>query len=116
METDTIVFTPAALIDLLASIDELRDFDIELTEGLDGNLQLRVGKSSYLIASEDAETVDVPEDVVEDIESINEDAYNELGEDIVIDDGESINAGLLKEALKSLALGGMIRLAGKLIR
>ena len=40
---DSIVFTPASLIDLLSKIEELSDYPIGITETLDGQIQLNVG-------------------------------------------------------------------------
>lgn len=118
MAEDSIVFTPAALIDLLSSIDELAGEDLGLVETLDGKFQLTVGDSNYLIETDRAETVDVEEDVVETVDGINEAAYEDLEDYLDLYDGdlEEINSGLIKETLKTLALGGMIRLAGKLIK
>ena len=41
------LFTPAALLSLLSQIDELKDKQLELTETLDGTMQLCIGDSVY---------------------------------------------------------------------
>ena len=38
---DSIVFTPASLIDLLSQIEELKDYDIGISETIDGQIQLK---------------------------------------------------------------------------
>ena len=46
---ENIVFTPASLIDLLSKIDELSEFNVGITETIDGDLQLEIGDSIYSI-------------------------------------------------------------------
>lgn len=112
-----IVFTPAAILDLLNQIDELKDYDLGLTETLDGKLQLTVGDSIYEISDETAEEVEVSEEVVDSIEDINEDAYEELAasEGFESIDNQPVEAGLIKEAIKSLLLGGAVKFIKKLL-
>lgn len=112
---DTIVFTPASLLEVLSMIDELNEFELGLTETLDGNYQLQVGDSTYIIETNDTTTIDVEEDVVSEVENINQDAYDELEDSGVIETLEPIESGLLKEAVKSLLLGGAIKLAAKML-
>lgn len=114
---DGIVFTPASLIDLLSKIDELKDYDINVTETIDDQLQLSIGDSIYLIDNEDATPVQVSEDVVETVEDINIEAYENLDDSIDVEVGEDqpVESGILKEVAKSLLLGGMIRLSKKLL-
>ena len=112
---DTIVFTPASLLEVLSMIDELNEFELGLTETLDGNYQLQVGDSMYIIETNDTATIDVEEDVVSEVENINQDAYDELEDSGVIETLEPIESGLLKEAVKSLLLGGAIKLAAKML-
>ncbi len=114
---DGIEFTPASLIDLLSKIDELKDYDINVTETIDDQLQLSIGDSIYLIDNEDATPVQVSEDVVEAVEDINIEAYENLDEsiDVLVGDEQPVESGILKEVAKSLLLGGMIRLSKKLL-
>ena len=58
-----IVLTPAALLDLLTQIDELKDKDIGVTQGLDGMLQLQIGNSIYEIREDNATEISVDESV-----------------------------------------------------
>lgn len=117
---DTILFTPSSLIDLLSKIDELADIPVSLTETIDGDIQLEVGDSVYLIQSEEAEEVSVDESVVDKIEDTNLEAYENLDSDVDVtlqdDESESVESGILKEVAKSLLLGGMIRLSAKMLK
>lgn len=113
---DSILFTPAALIDLLSKIDELADTDIGITETIDGQLQLTVGESTYGIDTSDATTINVDEQTVDQVEDVNMSAYESLDETIDVSSPETVESGILKEIAKSLLLGGMIRLSSKLIK
>ena len=111
-----IVFTPAAILDMLSQIIELQDYAIGVTETIDGNLQIQIGDSIYEVQSEAAEEVSVPEDVVESIETINEDAYTDLVESGSFEETQqTVESGLIKEAIKSLLLGGAIKFIKKLL-
>lgn len=113
-----ILFTPASILELLASIDELKDKEISLTETLDDKIQLQIDESIYIIDSEEQTSgIAVEEDVVDEISEINEQAYQELVEndDMINDENEPIEGGILKEIAKSLLLGGMIKLTKKLL-
>lgn len=114
-----IVFTPASILEILNQIDELRDYDIGITETLDGNLQLQVGTSTYELDVEDSEEIQVPEDVIDTVDEVNEDTYDELvgsyEEFENFEHLEDVEAGLIKEAIKSMLLGGAIKLAKKLM-
>jgi len=111
-----IVFTPAAILDMLSQITELQEYDIGVTETIDGNLQIQIGDSIYEVKSESAEEVSAPEDVVESIETINEDAYADLVDSGSFEDTQQpVESGLIKEAIKSLLLGGAIKFIKKLL-
>lgn len=120
-KVNEVMFTSASVLDLLLQIDELKEYTISLTETLDKNIQLQIGDSVYLIENDNAKTVNVDGEVVEEIESTTEDAYTEIEDyiDVIdetfrdIDEFEPVNAGIIKEVAKSLLLGGMIRFAGK---
>ena len=112
MATDSeIVFTPAAILDLLSKIDEFKDFDLSLTESLDGDLILQVGDSIYSLTSEDSTSeIEVDDEVVDELENINEETYSELMDNGFATDEETIETGIIKEALKTLLIGGVVRL------
>lgn len=116
---DTLVFTPAALMELLVSIDELKDKNIGITETIDGKLQLQLGESIYEVEPKSDETISVPDDVVEKIDDINQESYENMSDNVeeVIDiQQDNVEGGIIKELAKSLLLGGMIRLSRKLLK
>ena len=104
-----ILYTPAALLDLLSQVDELSDYDLNLTEGLDGTLQLQIGNSFYELECNDALDIELEDNVIDEIEDLQEDAYSEI---VDLHEDTAIEGGLLKEALKTLLIGGVVR-AGK---
>jgi hypothetical protein len=119
---EQLLFTPAALLDLLTSIDELKTFPIGISEDLDGSLQLTIGNSLYTIDDSDAKTIVVSQQVADTVVDTNQTAYTDLVEHNPEDLEDASNepvpvkAGLIKELAKSLLLGGLIRLAGKLVK
>ena len=116
MDNNEILLTPAALLDFLRQVDELADKDIILDED-DSAITVTIGDSTYTINKSDAEEVEVPDDVVDEVAEINENTYSEI-DDIEYDEadeGEVVEGGILSEALKTLAVGGLVRLAGKIM-
>lgn len=116
---DNIVFTPAGLLDLLVNIDELSEYDIGLTETIDHNIQLQIGESIYQLSKSDAEDVVVDDSVVDEVSDINDRAYQELessGGDVEIQELDDVESGIIKELVKTLLVGGMVRLAGKTLK
>ncbi len=114
---EEIVFTPSALLELLSQVTEFSDHKLAISETLSGDVQLQVDDSYYVLKSKN-EDLTVDEDVVDTIADINDDVYEELVEDQVDEDqpDDYIESGIIKEALKSLLLGGMIRLSSKLLK
>lgn len=117
---DSLLFTPASILDLLSKIEELNQYEIGVAETLDEQLQITVGDSVYLIDASHATSVVVDDSVLETVEDANLDAYEHLDDSVdvtVYEDGEQpVESGILKEIAKSLLLGGMIRLSGKLLK
>ena len=113
-----IVITPSGLLDLLSQIDELKDVNIGLTETADGDLQLQVGDSTYQIDTSNATNVEVDEQVVDTIQDVNIDTYEELGEsgDVDVSDYEPVESGLIKSLAKTLLLGGLVKLTSKMLK
>ena len=116
MDNNEILLTPAALLDFLRQVDELADKDIILDEN-DSAITVIIGDSTYSINKSDAEEVEVPDEVVDEVAEINENTYEEIDdvEYSEIDDEEVVEGGILSEALKTLAVGGLVRLAGKIM-
>ena len=117
MDNNEILLTPAALLDFLRQVDELADKDISVDD-TGSALNITIGDSSYSIDFNQAEEVEVPTEVVDEVADINESTYEEL-DDVeyteVPDDQEVVVGGIIKEALKTLAVGGLVRLAGKIM-
>ena len=113
-----ILFTPAAVLDLLIKIKELSELDIGITETIDNGIQIQIGESIYEIPGNAPEAVKVDNEVIEQIADINQDTYEELEseENVELSDQTTIESGLIKEAAKSLLLGGLVRLTGKLLK
>lgn len=112
---DEVVFTPAAILDFLTQIDELSDKSIELTEQ-DSTINVMIGNSVYQLNTESAEDIVVDESVVEQVAEVNDEAYDELEASGSVDLSEPVESGIIKSIAKSLLLGGMIRLAPKLLK
>ena len=113
---DNVVFTPASVLSLLTKIDELKDVNIGMTETMDGKLQLSVGESIYELEPEVDTNVQVDDSVVDKIEDVNQQTYEDLAEDGEVELQEEVTGGVLKEIAKTLLLGGMVRLTGKMLR
>lgn len=113
---DNVVFTPASVLSLLTKIDELKYVNIGMTETMDGKLQLSVGESVYELEPEVDTSVQVDDSVVDKIEDVNQQTYEDLAEDGEVELQEEVTGGVLKEIAKTLLLGGMVRLTGKMLR
>lgn len=112
-----IVITPAALLDILSKVDEFKDFKLGLDESLDGNLQLTVNDSVYDLTSEsDIKDVQTESQTVEEVSDANEEAYSDLESSEGFTDTEEIEGGLVKDLIKTLAIGGLVRLGGSLAK
>ncbi len=117
MDNNEILLTPAALLDFLRQVDELADKDISVDE-TGSTLTVTIGESTYGIDLNQAETVEVPDEVVDEVSDVADEAYAELGEagvDVTDIDDDVVEGGLISEALKTLAVGGLVRLAGKIM-
>ena len=116
MDNNEILFTPAALLDFLRQVDELADKDIEVRD-VEGGITVTIGESTYSIDPADASDIEVPDEVVEEVGEINETTYEELDdvEYTELEDDETVEGGIIKEALKTLAVGGLVRLTAKLL-
>ena len=113
---DNVVFTPASVLSLLTKIDELKNVNIGMTETMDGKLQLSVGESIYELEPEVDTSVQVDDSVVDKIEDVNQQTYEDLAENGEVELQEEVTGGVLKEIAKTLLLGGMVRLTGKMLR
>lgn len=114
---DQVVFTPAGLLELLMSIDELSEYAISVSETSNSSLDIHIGDSSYKVDISRATIVAVEDETVEEIDEVNQDVYDDLAESGKADISDTpIESGPIKELLKTLLLGGMVRLSSKIIR
>jgi len=111
---DEILFTPAAVLDLLSQIAELDGQDISLAES-DGTVLITIGESAYEIPTSNAVDVPVEEEVIEQVAEANDEGYSNIDSDVVVEESEAIEGGPIKELLKTLFLGGMVRLQNKMM-
>lgn len=108
-----LLFTPAAVLDLLVQIDELSDYDISLVERSEEGIDLRIGHSDYFIVANQAEDVIVDKSIVDEVEDIHLEAYEDISEH---EDMEIITSGIIKEVFNTLLVGGLVRLTTKLLK
>lgn len=119
MDNNEILLTPAALLDFLRQVDELADKDISVDE-TGSTITITIGESTYGIDLNKAEEIEVPDEIVEEVSDVADEAYAELGESgveftEVADTEEVVEGGIIKETLKTLAVGGLVRLTGKIL-
>lgn len=112
---ENIIFTPAAVLDLLTKIDELSDYEVGISETPDGHIQLTVGTSIYDISDTGISDVQVKQQTIDDISEINEETYEDLVEQDTFE-LEPIDSGILKEVTKTLLVGGLVRLTKNLMK
>lgn len=111
---DQLVFTSASILDLLSSIDELKDKNINLTETESG-ISITIGESTYEINTANATEVEVDEEVVEEIDEVTSEAYSELS-DNGVDVQDEVEGGPIKELIKTLMLGGMVKMTANMLK
>ena len=112
---EELLFTSASILDLLSSIEELADLDIHLEETSSG-INITIGDSTYEINAKDAEEVEVPSEAVEEIADIADGAYEDLESQGASIDSEPIEGGPIKNILKTLLLGGMVKMTAKMLK
>lgn len=106
---DQYVFTPSAILALLTQIDELKDAgDISISEE-DNGVTVKIGDSVYQIESDPSSEVEIDSAAVDEIEDINSEGYDEIGAEYT-DGFDNVEGGIIKELLKTLAIGGLVRL------
>ena len=105
-----LVLTPSALFAFLNEIEELEGVEIVLDDSKEDQLVVNIGDSSYVLDASQSAEVEVDEDVIEEIEEANQEGYDELGnkvEDVI---QEEVEGGIIKELIKTLALGGLVKM------
>ena len=103
-----IILTPSALLGFLSQIDELKDKEINFSEN-DNKLVVMIDSSQYIIDASEATEISVDSEVMEQVEEANEDGYDEI-DDIEEVGTDEIEGGIIKELVKTLALGGLVRM------
>ena len=118
MDYSPILFTPSALLDFLIQIDELKDKVVSVTETADGDLQVEIGDSAYIVSTDGAKNVQVDQQAADQVADLNMDAYSDIVEENSDASFEDVNveAGILAEIAKTLAIGGLARLNGKAVK
>lgn len=112
MDNETLVLTPSALLAFLSQIEELKDLDIELSQ-VGGSLDISIGNTTYTLLSPDDSVVEVDDIAVDEISEIDEQGYDEIELDETESElvgGEAVEGGIIKELIKTLAIGGLVRL------
>ena len=104
-----ILLTPSALLGVLNEIEELKGSDITIRES-DDSVVLIIDENEYVLDASDSIEVEVDDEAIKEVETANDDGYEELGEEVEEVDTEEIEGGIVKELVKTLALGGLIRL------
>ena len=111
-----LLFTSASILDLLSNIEELKDKNLDMSETSSG-VTITIGDISYEIKSSEATEVEVDESIIDEIDNITAEAYEDLSvEGVDLNDKEDIEGGPIKSLLKTLLLGGMVRLTAKMLR
>lgn len=111
-EYSQILFTTSSLVDFLTQVDELKDVNIGVND--DGeNVSISIGDSTYQINPKSVTNIDVSDDDLDQACQANESNYDELEESGSIEVNDSVESGIIKQLLKTLAIGGIVRLAAK---
>ncbi len=111
-EYGQILFTPSSLVDFLTQVDELKDVNIGVND--DGeNVSISIGDSTYQINPKSVTNIDVSDDDLDQACQANESNYDELEESGSIELNDSVESGIIKQLLKTLAIGGIVRLAAR---
>lgn len=110
----SILFTPAAVLDLLTQIRELEDYEISLIQS-DDKVGIKIGKSNYRIEGSDILDIKVSKSDESNIDEVNDSTLQSM-EDSGDIDLEPVESGILKQLAKTLLVGGLVRLSAKLLK
>ena len=117
MNNDTLVLTPSGLIAFLDQIDELNGLDLSLQVNED-SIDVQIGDRTYVLECDPKSTVEVDPEVVDTIDEIDDEGYDDISETEVDTEDEEmefvgnevVEGGIIKELIKTLAVGGLVRL------
>lgn len=110
MSYESKVLTISGLISFLSEIEQLKRLDMQVSEQDDG-WTISIGEDTYKLES--YSEVEVDNDVVDSIEEIDEEGWEDVP-DVV--EEEPVEGGIIKELLKTLAIGGLVRLTKNAIQ
>lgn len=113
--SEELLFTETAVFDFLLNIEELKDYDIGLAKTVDGQMLITIGESTYTVESKselDEMELDVDEQSFEAISDFNEEQYDTIIAEgnVEVEEDVDIESGIIAEAVKTLAIGGLVRL------
>lgn len=115
LENSALLLTPASLVDFLSQIDELSEKPISLNSD-NGYIEVSIGEATYRIRPQDEVNVPVSVDDIDEVNDAADDTYDELVDNGYIENSDEIESGIIKELIKTLAIGGMVRLAAKKLK
>ena len=115
LENSTLLLTPASLVDFLSQIDELSEKSVSLNSD-NGYIEVSIGEATYRIRPQDAVNVPVSVDDIDQVNDAADDTYDELVDNGYVENSDEIESGIIKELIKTLAIGGMVRLAAKKLK
>lgn len=115
LENSTLLLTPASLVDFLSQIDELSEKSISLNSD-NGYIEVSIGEATYRIRPQGEVNVPVSIDDIDEVNDAADDTYDELVDNGYIENSDEIESGIIKELIKTLAIGGMVRLAAKKLK
>ncbi len=104
-----ILLTPSALLAFLNEIEELKDKEITFHENAD-QVTVIIDGNEYILDASDSVEIEVDDQTADKVETANEYGYEEIGEDIEDIADEEVEGGIIKEIVKTLALGGLVRM------
>lgn len=124
MQTEGVtLFTAPAVLDFLSKIPELEGADLGVQEVPDGSVTFLINNTVYTIDTSQAEELEVDDQTLETIAEVSDEGHDQLYNDLsendansefdIASEGELVEGGIIKNAIKSLLLGGMIRFANK---
>lgn len=111
---DELLLTGSGLLSFLTQIEELSGLAIGINRTDDDRgFEVTIGDNTYNLTPLNDAEIEVSPEVVEDLQDINLEGYDilegELGEDYTIEE-EPIEGGIIKELIKTLAIGGLVRM------
>lgn len=109
-----IILTPSGLLGFLSEIEELKGKEINFNESED-KLTITIDDSQYVLDASNAPEIEIDEESFEQVEDANEEGYDQLEDSddfeiVDIQGEEPVEGGILKELIKTLAVGGLVRL------